>query len=60
MTKTTFIQILGAASAAIGVLQAGIVTLPIDDQYKAFIVLGISVLSTFIAGLVRAPNGTTG
>lgn len=59
MTKATFIQLLGASSAAIGVLQAGIVTLPIDDQYKAFVVLGISVVSTFVAGLVHTPSSGT-
>ena len=49
MTK----QILAAAATAVGVLQAGIVTLPIDDHYKAFIVLGVAALSVFLAGLVK-------
>lgn len=49
MTK----QILAAAATAVGVLQAGIVTLPIDDHYKAFIVLGVSTFAVFLAGLIK-------
>jgi len=56
MSRQTFISVLTAASASIGVLQLGIVNLPIDDAYKSFIVLGVSVVSTFIAGLVHTPQ----
>lgn len=56
MNRQTFISVLTAAAAAIGVLQAGVVNLPIDDAYKSFIVLAVSVVSTFIAGLVHTPS----
>ncbi len=52
----TFKQILGAAAAALGALQVGIINLPITDAQKSVIGLLVTVVAVFLAGLVKPPS----
>lgn len=57
MSNQTFLTILSATSSAIAVAIAGIVLLPVDDVYKAFGAFVLSIVSTFLAGLLKPPTG---
>ncbi len=57
MSNQTFLAILSATSSAIASAMAGIVLLPLDDVYKAFAVFFLSIVSTFLSGLLKPPMG---
>lgn len=59
MSNQTFLAVLSATSSAIASAMAGIVLLPIDDVYKAFGVFALSIVSTFLTGLLKPPTGPT-
>lgn len=55
--QINFITILSALSAAMGTALAGWTLLPIDDVYKAIGAFVISVVGTFVSGLLKLPTG---
>jgi hypothetical protein len=57
VSNQTFLTILSATSSAVAAAMAGIVLLPVDDVYKAFGVFGLSIVSTFLTGLLKPPTG---
>lgn len=59
MSNPTFIAILSATSSAVAAAMAGIVLLPIDDGYKAIGAFALSIVSTFLTGLLKPPTGPT-
>lgn len=57
MDKQTFLTILSALSATIGVALAGIASLPIEDWQKSIAIFFLSILGTFVSGLLKPPMG---
>jgi hypothetical protein len=54
MNKQTFIAVATALSATIGFAQAGIVTLPIDEVWRAVAAFALGIVATFLASFIKA------
>lgn len=54
MTKTTFLAVATALSAAIGAAQAGIVAIPIPEPWGAVAAFALGVSGTFLAAFLKA------
>ena len=52
------LRVLSAVALAVATAQAGMLALPLDDEYKAVAIFVLSTVSVFLAGLVTPPRTT--